>query len=84
MPSRTDLYKISKEDDYARRKTVKEKALGLIKATRSLVTYIKENQVYDKLADCGCGLYDSYRTDQFDAVINQAENAAADLEKEVG
>lgn len=63
---------------------MKDKALGLIRATRALVSYIKENQVYDKLADCGCGLYDSYRTDHFDAVIHQAENAAAELEKEVG
>ena len=62
---------------------MKDKAQGLIRATRSLVAYIKENQVYDKLADCGCGLYDSYRTDQFDEVINQAESAAAELEKEV-
>jgi hypothetical protein len=59
-------------------------ARQLIQATLALVRYIEENQVYDKLADCGCGLYDSYRTDKFDEAIGNARQAALDLEKVVG
>jgi hypothetical protein len=60
---------------------VKEQARNLINATRTLVGYIQENHVYDKLADGGCGLYDTYRSDAFEEAINQARTAAQELEK---
>jgi hypothetical protein len=63
---------------------VHDQARGLIRATRALITYIEENQVFDKLADCGCGLYDQYRSDRFDDAINQARAAAQALEQELG
>jgi hypothetical protein len=60
---------------------MKEQAQNLVKATQALVAYIKENHVYDKLADGGCGLYDTYRSDPFDEAINNAQAAAKEMEK---
>ena len=60
---------------------MKEQARNLITATQALVAYIQENHVYDKLADGGCGLYDTYRSDPFDEAINQARDAAQAMEK---
>lgn len=59
---------------------MREQAAKLAQATRDLVSYIENNQVYDKLADCGCGLYDSYRTDAFEAVLNAARAALQEME----
>ncbi len=58
---------------------MKEQAQNLIKATLALVAYIQENHVYDKLADGGCGLYDTYRSDPFDEAINNARIAAQEM-----
>lgn len=60
---------------------MREQAAKLWQATRELVAYIENNQVYDKLSDCGCGLYDSYRTDAFDAAIQAAKAALAEMEE---
>ena len=62
---------------------MREKVARLVEATMALVSYIEENQVYDKLADCGCGYLDSYRTDGFEALINAARAAAAELGEEL-
>jgi|GEM_PF-468022 len=59
---------------------MQEQAARLARASRELVDYIENNQVYDKLADCGCGLYDSYRTDAFEAVIRAVKEALQELE----
>jgi hypothetical protein len=60
---------------------MKEQAEKLIKATQALVAYIQDNQVYDKLSDGGCGLYDTYRSDPFDEAINNARVAAQEMEQ---
>jgi hypothetical protein len=60
---------------------MKEQAKNLVKATQALVAYIQDNHVYDKLADGGCGLYDTYRSDPFDEAINNARAAAQEMEK---
>ena len=60
---------------------MKEQARNLVKATQALVAYIQENHVFDKLADGGCGLYDTYRSDPFDEAINNARSAAQEMEK---
>jgi hypothetical protein len=60
---------------------MKEQAQNLVKATLALLTYIQENHVYDKLADGGCGLYDTYRSDPFDEAINNARAAAQEMEQ---
>ncbi len=59
---------------------MREQAAKLAQATRDLVSYIENNQVYDRLADCGCGLYDSYRTDAFEAVLTAAKTALQEVE----
>jgi hypothetical protein len=60
---------------------MKEQARNLVKATQALVDYIKEHHVFDKLADGGCGLYDTYRSDPFDDALNNARSAAQEMEK---
>lgn len=55
----------------------------LLKATRALVAYIEEHHVFDRLADAGCGLYDTYRSDDFEKVVFGAKKVAEDLEKEL-
>ncbi len=60
---------------------MQEQAKNLVKATQALVAYIQENHVYDKLADGGCGLYDTYRSDPFDEAIDKARAAAQEMEQ---
>lgn len=63
---------------------MKEQAQMLLKATEALLAYIDDNQVYDKMADAGCGLYDTYRSDPFDKAINNARAAVKEMEKAIG
>ncbi len=60
---------------------MKEQAKNLVKATQALVAYIQDNHVFDKLADGGCGLYDTYRSDPFDEALNNARSAIQEMEK---
>ena len=60
---------------------MKEEARNLVKATQALVAYIQDNHVFDKLADGGCGLYDTYRSDPFDEALNNARLAVQEMEK---
>ncbi|MEJ2070447.1 MAG: hypothetical protein P8X65_11925 [Syntrophobacterales bacterium] len=60
---------------------MKEQARLLLKATHALLAYIDDNHVYDKMADAGCGLYDTYRSDPFDEAINNARAAVKEMEK---
>ena len=60
---------------------MQEQAKNLVKATQALVAYIQENHVYDKLADGGCGLYDTYRSGPFDEAISKARAAAQEMEQ---
>ena len=65
----------------AKEQSMQEQAKNLVKATQALVAYIQENHVYDKLADGGCGLYDTYRSDPFDEAIDKARAAAQEMEQ---
>ncbi|MFW6112837.1 MAG: hypothetical protein ACOC8G_00815 [Thermodesulfobacteriota bacterium] len=60
---------------------MKEQAHRLLKATQGLLAYIDDNNVYDKMADAGCGLYDTYRSDPFDEAIHQARAAVQEMQK---
>jgi hypothetical protein len=60
---------------------MKEPATKLLRATQALLSYIDEHHVYDKMADAGCGLYDTYRSDPFDEAINNARAAVKEMEK---
>ncbi len=62
---------------------MREKIVEVLEATVALVTYIEENQVFDKMADCGCGYLDSYRSDKFDELIINAKKAANRLNDEL-
>lgn len=59
---------------------MQEKIRKLTAATRALLAFIEENQVFDKLADCGCGGVDPYRSDQFESVIREAREALLPME----
>jgi hypothetical protein len=59
---------------------MKEQAQILLRATQALLAYIDDNHVYDKMADAGCGLYDTYRSDPFDEAINNARTAVKEME----
>jgi hypothetical protein len=62
---------------------MQDKVLELLKATKALVAYIEEHYVFDKLSDAGCGLYDTYRSDQFEEVVFSAKRVASELEEEL-
>jgi hypothetical protein len=62
---------------------MKEKILGLLELATALVDYIEKEQVYDKLADAGCGYIDSYRSEKFDQLIKNVKSAAEELSNEV-
>ncbi len=47
----------------------------LVLAAKTLMDYMDSANVFDKLADAGCGLYDEYRSDKFDELIKNVKNA---------
>jgi len=47
----------------------------LVQSTKELMDYIDSAHVFDKLADAGCGLYDEYRSDKFEELINRVKAA---------
>jgi hypothetical protein len=52
-----------------------EQVNQLITATKTLMDYMDSANVFDKLADAGCGLYDEYRSDKFDELIKNVKKA---------
>lgn len=54
-----------------------EKLAILIDSIKALLDYIEAEQVYDKLADAGCGYIDSYRSEKFDKLIKATHEALA-------
>lgn len=60
---------------------MKEQAQRLLTATQALLAHIDDHHVYDRMADAGCGLYDTYRSDPFDEALNQARAALQEMEK---
>jgi hypothetical protein len=53
----------------------------LISAAKTLMDYIDSANVFDKLADAGCGLYDEYRSDKFDELIKNVKKALLSFDK---
>jgi hypothetical protein len=53
----------------------------LVSATAALMDYIESANVFDKLADAGCGLYDEYRSDKFDELLKNVKIALQDFKK---
>jgi Ni,Fe-hydrogenase maturation factor len=60
-----------------------KKVVAFIELTKTLIDYIEEEQVYDKIADAGCGYIDSYRSEKFDRLIKEVKEAADKALKEV-
>lgn len=53
--------------------------LRLLETTKALITYIDEEYVFDKASDGGCGGFDTYRSDKFDALIENNRKAVIDV-----
>ncbi len=53
----------------------------LVSAAKILMDYIDSANVFDKLADAGCGLYDEYRSDKFDELIKNVKKALLSFDK---
>jgi hypothetical protein len=53
----------------------------LVLATKTLMDYMDTANVFDKLADGGCGLYDEYRSDKFDELIKNVKSALLAFDK---
>ena len=60
-----------------------EKVLNLVGVTKTLLAYMEESPVFDKLADAGCGGVDAYRSERFDELIGRVSQAVAEVEREV-
>lgn len=54
--------------------------LRLLDTTKALMTYIDAEYVFDKASDAGCGGFDTYRSDKFDALIENTRKAVIDVE----
>lgn len=63
---------------------MEEKVTKLTDAAKALVNYIDNENVFDKMADCGCGGWDTYRSDNFDALIQAVKTALRELGVEAG
>jgi len=59
---------------------MKDEFLALLEAAKALVTYIDKEHVFDKTSDMGFGGIDTYRSDQFMALIKNAREAVNAVE----
>jgi hypothetical protein len=53
----------------------------LYEAAKALISYIDEEQVFDKSADMGCGGFDTYQSETFYDLIANAKKALGDFDK---
>lgn len=65
-----------KEED----RPVRDEFLGLLETIKALINYIDVEYVFDKASDSGCGGFDTYRSDKFDALIENTRKAVIDVE----
>ena len=49
-------------------------------AAKALITYIDKEHVFDKSADMGCGGIDTYQSETFYELIENAKKALSDFE----
>lgn len=59
---------------------VTDEFLQLLETSKALIIYIDEEYVFDKASDGGCGGFDTYRSDKFDALIENTKKAVIDVE----
>ncbi len=60
-----------------------EKFRSFYEASKALITYVDREDVFDKSADMGCGGLDTYRSDAFQELIENARRALADMERDM-
>ena len=65
------------------KRPMRDEFLRLMETTKALITYIDEEYVFDKASDSGCGGFDTYRSDKFDALIGNTKKAVIDVEKRI-
>ncbi len=54
--------------------------MRLFEAAKALINYIDEEHVFDKASDMGCGGFDTYRSDGFAELIENARKALSEVE----
>ena len=59
---------------------MQDEFLTLFEAAKALVTYIDQEHVFDKAADMGCGGFDTYQSDTFFDLIENARKAVKEVE----
>ena len=59
---------------------MQDELLALLENAKALVTYIDKEYVFDKASDAGCGGFDTYRSDKFDALIENTRKAVINVE----
>ncbi|HOV85716.1 MAG TPA: hypothetical protein PLM79_05090 [Syntrophobacteraceae bacterium] len=60
-----------------------EKLRQFYEDSKALITYLLEEHVFDKMADCGCGGVDAYRSERFDELIRKAAKSLGEFEREM-
>jgi hypothetical protein len=55
----------------------------LYETAKALITYIDNEQVFDKSADMGCGGFDTSQSETFYNLIADAKKALGDFDKSV-
>ena len=58
-----------------------DEVLKLYKAAKALVSYIDNEQVFDKVGDMGCGGVDMHQSETFYYLIADARKAISEFEK---
>jgi len=59
---------------------MEDEFLTLFEAAKDLVTYIDQEDVFDRAADMGCGGFDTYQSDAFYDLIAEARKAVDEVE----
>jgi hypothetical protein len=59
---------------------MKDEYLALFEAAKALVTYIDKENVFDKTASMGCGGIDTFQSDTFYDLIQNARKTVDEVE----
>ncbi len=57
-----------------------DQSIKFFEAAKELINYIDSEQVFDKSADMGCGGFDTYQSETFYELIQNAKKALNDFE----
>jgi hypothetical protein len=60
-----------------------DESLKLYETAKALVTYIDNEQVFDKVGDMGCGGVDMHQSEIFYQLIKDARRAVSEFEKKM-